>query len=230
MVTYSDMVTLLLTFFILMLSMANMDKIKFFQAMGSLRGAFGVFDSKKQEVMPWEFLKLLPITDERVQRVYKRVESKLQDLNLNKDIKLVKNRGAVVLRINDTILFDSGSAKLRQKAYPVLRKVAKLIKPLPFDLRIEGHTDDRKIKRKGYTNWDLSVDRAVSVLKFFVSNDLVAVDRLSAAGYGAQRPIVPNDTKKHRAMNRRVDLVLEKNTGYRENLPYLIDTKNLFPF
>ena len=102
--------------------------------------------------------------------------------------------------------------------------------PLPLNVRIERHTDDTPVSRTDYSNWDLSVDRALSVLEFFAQERLLSLDRLSAAGYGAQRPIVPNDSNDHRAMNRRVDLYLEQGQDYREQLPYLIDTRNQFPF
>jgi chemotaxis protein MotB len=229
MVTYSDMVTLLLTFFVLMISMSQVDKVKFFQAVGSLRGALGVIN-EREELVSMKLVKSIPLQDQRVQRVYKQIRRKLQEVRLNEDIKLVKNRGTIVLRINDSVLFGPGETALREDARPVLRDIADMVKPLNFDMRIEGHTDDTPVNRDDYSNWDLSVDRAVSVLTFFASNNLLSLDRLSASGYGAQRPVVPNDSRKNRALNRRVDLVLEKRTGNKEELPYLINTRQQFPF
>jgi chemotaxis protein MotB len=231
MVTYSDMVTLLLTFFVLLISMSDINKIKFVKAVGSLRGALGILEAADfTDVYPIELMKKSTLFDERVQRVYEQIESRIQDLSLDEDIEVVKDRGAVVLRLNSFILFDSGSTRLKPGAEPVLRDIAELIRPLPFDLRIEGHTDDIPVSTSDYSNWDLSVERAISVLKFFAEDQLLSLDRLSAAGYGAQRPIVPNDTPENRAMNRRVDLYLEQGEDYRVQLPYLIDTRNQFPF
>ncbi|MFP4258049.1 MAG: flagellar motor protein MotB [Desulfovermiculus sp.] len=231
MITYSDMVTLLLTFFVLLLSMSDIDKIKFVKAVGSLRGALGVMETSDfEDIYPIELLKKSTLFDERVQRVYEQIESRIEDLNINEDIEVVKDRGAVVLRLNNSILFDSGSSRLKPGADPVLFEVAELVRPLQLDLRIEGHTDDTPVLSAEYSNWDLSVERAVAVLKFFAQEKLVARDRLSAAGYGSQRPLVPNDSPEHRAMNRRVDLYLEQGEDYREQLPYLIDTRDQFPF
>ena len=231
MVTYSDMVTLLLTFFVLLISMSDINQIKFVKAVGSLRGALGILESTDfEDVYPIELLKKSTLFDERVQKVYEQIESRIEDLNLNEDIEVVKDRGAVVLRLNTAILFPPGGSEVKPKASPVLENVAELVRPMQLDLRIEGHTDDTPVARPDFSNWDLSVDRAVSVLKFFAQRQLLSLDRLSAAGYGAQRPIVPNDSPEHRAMNRRVDLYLEQGEDYREQLPYLIDTRNQFPF
>ena len=231
MITYSDMVTLLLTFFVLLISMSDINQIKFVKAVGSLRGALGVLEATDfEDIYPIELLKKSTLFDERVQRVYEQIESRIQDLSLDEDIEVVKDRGAVVLRLNTSILFLPGASEVMSAAYPILEDVAELVRPLQLDLRIEGHTDDTPVTAVGYSNWDLSVDRAVSVLKFFADRQLLSLDRLSAAGYGAQRPIVPNDTPEHRAMNRRVDLYLEQGEDYRQQLPYLIDTRNQFPF
>ncbi len=231
MVTYSDMVTLLLTFFVLLLSMAQLDKMKFKEAVGSLKGAFGVLESANRTTVDRpRIVEFLPIEDDYVARLYKRLISQLQRLKLDRDITLVRDRGAVVLRVNDAVLFASGQTEVRPEAYAVLRKVAEMVRPLPFGLRIEGHTDDTPVARQGASNWDLSVARAVSVLKFFGRENLLPLDRLSAVGYGAQRPLGPNDSDAGRALNRRVEFVLESTSATREELPYLIDAREQLPF
>lgn len=231
MVTYSDMVTLLLTFFVLLLSMANMDQVKFSQAAGSLKGAFGVFGGKdRKEISPPSLVEIAPVHDDLVQRLYTRIMTQMNRLRLDPSIKLVKDRGAVILQINESILFQPGSAELKPAALPVLAKVAGLIRPLPLQARIEGHTDDIPFSRKDISNWDLSVGRSISVLKYFQSNDLFPLDRMSAVGYGAEKPLVPNDTPENRAKNRRVEFVLESLGDYREQLPYLIDANEQLPF
>ncbi|RME35795.1 MAG: flagellar motor protein MotB [Deltaproteobacteria bacterium] len=231
MVTFSDMVTLLLTFFVLMLSMARLDKMKFMDAAGSLRGAFGVLGSSdKAEVTKPKIVDVAPIFDDLVTRVYKRIQSHMQRLRIDRDIELVKDRGAVVLRVNSAILFEAGQTRVKKEAEPILRKVAELVRPLPMGLRIEGHTDNTISRRSGLSNWDISVQRAVNVLKFLASNKLMPLDRMSAVGYGSMHPVVDNDTPEHRAMNRRVEFVLESLGNYREELPYLIDATEQMPF
>ena len=232
MVTYSDMVTLLLTFFVLMLSMAEMDKVKFERAAVSLKGAFGIMnvnpqpEDKKEQVVPE--IEVIPY--EMLQSVYRKILQNLEKLDLNEDIELVRDRGAIVLRIKEKILFDSGSVSLKKEAAPILQKVGELVRPLPFQMRIEGHSDNRPYASSSRSNWDLSVQRAVAVLKFFADNELLAMDRLSAVGYGAEKPLLPNTSSQNRAMNRRVEFVLEAGGDYRESLPYLIDSSEQLPF
>lgn len=231
MVTYSDMVTLLLTFFVLLLSMAQLDKVKFKEVVGSLRGAFGVLSSAELTTIDRpRIVEFLPIEDDYTARLYKRLIVQLQRLKLDRDITLVQDRGAVVLRVNDAVLFDAGQTEVRPEAYPILRKVAEMVRPLPFSLRIEGHTDAVPVSRPGITNWDYSVARAISVLKFFGRENLLPLDRLSAVGYGEQRPLADNDTLEGRALNRRVEFVLESTSSSREELPYLIDARDQMPF
>jgi chemotaxis protein MotB len=232
MTTYSDMVTLLLTFFVLLLSMAEMDKVKFEQAIGSLRGAFGIVEDRSDKETTSSILlpRLAAIPYDMLQRVYKQVIINIEKLELDRDIEVAMDRGAMVLRVTEKILFDPGSSILKKEAGPVLHKVAKLISPLPFDVRIEGHTDDSPFKESELTNWDLSALRAIAVLKYFAENQLLSLDLLSAVGYGEQRPLVPNNSIENKALNRRVEIVLEFGGNFRESLPYLIDSSEQLPF
>lgn len=230
MVTFSDMVTLLLTFFVLLLSMASMDRVKFQAASQSISEAFGqgvMATTMSAEKQRPHIISYRPIDDDFTSRVYRRLKSKLHELKLDKQIKLVKDRGAVVLRIDEAILFESGQRTLNPAAYPVLRKVAELVRPLPLNLKVEGHTDDRGDE---LANWNLSVDRAVNVLRYLVSNQLVPLDRISATGYGSQKPLFPNNSEAERAKNRRVEFVLESQGDPNQELPYLIDARDQAPF
>ncbi len=232
MVTYSDLVTLLLTFFVLLLSMANLDKLKFNAASESIKQAFGVLGEVEDASMsPPKFIQINPVYGNMVQRVYKHVQKDLARLQLNKDVQVVKKRGAVVLRVNDSVLFDFGSSMINPGAEPTLRKIAELLKSFPFLVRIEGHSDEDMVKSGGESvNWDMSIRRSVSVLKFYIANDLFPASRMSVAGYGSQRPLVPNNTKENRALNRRVEFVLESVNAYEDELPYLIDVRDQLPY
>jgi len=230
MVTFSDMVTLLLTFFVLLLSMASMDRIKFTAASQSLSSAFGqgvLSSTQTADMTKPQVISYNPVNDDFTSRVYQRLKTKLRELKLNKKVKLVKDRGAVVLRIDESILFASGQKALSPAAHPVLRKVAELVRPLPLNLKVEGHTDDRGSE---LANWDLSVERAVSVLRFLASQQLVPLNRMSATGYGSQKPLFPNESERERALNRRVEFVLESQGDPDQELPYLIDAREQTPF
>jgi chemotaxis protein MotB len=168
-----------------------------------------------------------PIDDDLVTRTYRRLRLKIRELKIDKEITLVKDRGAVILRVDDTVLFASGAREVNPAAYPILQKVAELVRPLPFNMKIEGHTDNQGDEM---TNWDISVARAVSVLRYLASKQLLPLDRLAATGYGAEKPLFPNDSEAERALNRRVEFVLESQGGPNDELPYLIDASEQAPF
>jgi len=221
-------VTLLLTFFVLLLSMSTTDQVKFSRASDSLAGAFGVLaSSDKTEINKPNVVSYSPVNDDFTSRVYRRLKTKLRELKLNRKIDLVKDRGAVVLRVDESILFASGQKQLSPEAFPVLRKVAELVRPLPLNLKVEGHTDNRGDE---LANWDLSVGRAVSVLRFLASNQLLPLSRLAATGYGSQKPLFPNNSDRERALNRRVEFVLESQGNPDQELPYLLDAREQSPF
>ncbi len=218
MTTFSDLVTLLLTFFVLLLSMASMDPVKFVQAKTSIKDAFGwrTKAAPKQYSIPIipspPIAKFSPIPQETVSKVYKRVKTDIELTKLEEQVELIKkDNDTIILRINDSVLFDPGKILLNPSSYPLLRKVADIVRPLPMLMRIEGHTDNTRIQRQNLSNWDVSVARAVSVLRFYNRGKLFSMDRMSAVGYGETRPVVPNTSEDNKAKNRRVDIVLRSN-------------------
>jgi chemotaxis protein MotB len=218
MVTYSDLVTLLLTFFVLLLSMANMDPVRVLQASNSLRDAFGIQKPNSNADFTIPIIPSPPITqfspvqEFTTKKIYDEIKSQIDALRLNDEVGVInQDNTAVVLRLKDSVLFKPGEKKISPRAYPLLRSVADIIRPLPMDLRIEGHTDDQTVSSSRHGNWDLSADRSVSVLKYLFLSDLLKLDRMSAVGYGSERPAVPNRDEASRALNRRVDFVLKLN-------------------
>lgn len=127
------------------------------------------------------------------------------------DISVGYDERGVVVRVLDTVLFDSGKAKLRKEAYAVLDQVANVLndQAMSQPIAIEGHTDNEPIRHSGWKdNWELSLARARSVLTHLVQARGVAPTRVSAAGYGEYRPIASNDTAEGRRANRRVEIVV----------------------
>ncbi len=218
MVTFSDLVTLLLTFFVLLLSMASMDPVKFVQAKTSIKDSFGwrTTAAPKKYAIPIipspPQSKFTPIPRETKMTYYKKIKNDLEMTKLLDKVETVqKDDDSIILRIHDSILFDEGKTTLNPSSYPILRKIADIIRPLPMTMRIEGHTDDTSIILPPKTNWDISIDRAVSVMRFYNRGEIFSVDRMSAVGYGPERPIVPNTSEANKAKNRRVDFILNSN-------------------
>lgn len=129
----------------------------------------------------------------------------------DKQVKLeMMEKGLVITFVAD-VLFDSGKAKIRQEAYPILDKVSRVLNEnVPnFNVGIEGHTDNQPIKYSGWkSNWELSTGRALSVLHYLSDQKGVSPERLSVIGYGEYKPVTSNDVKEGRQANRRVEVVI----------------------
>jgi chemotaxis protein MotB len=210
MVTFSDMTTLLLTFFVLLLSMATLDQKKIKEALGSLQGALGVLESgQKTEVGKEEILSRLEFVEQAKQnqsRMLSGIRNYIDQANLSSAVSVVKTEKGISVRIMDSVLFESGSADLLNSAKPILEKLAGIIKDSPYYIMIEGHTDDIPISTTRFpSNWELSTARAISVAKYFISLG-IKPDIFSVAGYAEYHPIVPNITPENRARNRRVEI------------------------
>lgn len=133
--------------------------------------------------------------------------SSLEDAN---DFDVNIDRSVVMISIADNLLFNSGSAEVKNKAYVLLEQLAKVMKSeLSTDIMVEGHTDSRSIKTSGYEdNWDLSVKRATAIVRILESKYGISGARLIASGRGSSVPLLDNLTKENRARNRRTRIVL----------------------
>ena len=220
MVTYSDLVTLLLTFFVLLLSMASLDPVRFTEASSSLKDAFGMHSVPAHVEFAIPILpsppvtKFSPIQHEMTKKIYRRMKTKIDSDKLSQDIDIVQtDNDTIILRVKESIMFGPGETKISPKSYPLLRYIADIIRPLPMRLRIEGHTDTTDQPQVEMDKWDISMARSVSVLRFLRKGNLLPLDRMGAAGYGADKPVANNTTTEGRAKNRRVDFVLRSNTA-----------------
>jgi len=132
----------------------------------------------------------------------------------DKQIKLQMMEKGLVITVVGDLIFDSGKAKIRSEAMPLLNKVSEILKDnmAQFNIGIEGHTDNVPIKQSGWkSNWELSTARALSVLHYLANDQGISPERLSAIGYGEYRPVASNETKDGRKQNRRVEIVILPN-------------------
>jgi len=206
--TFNDLMTLLLTFFVLIFTMSSIDFKEMKQFKDSLQCALGVLESGDMtEVEIRQF-----VTDHSIGERFEEegeVDDCLQALNFEPGIEVIFTQEGVIITFKDTILFKSGRADINPRAFPVLDKVATVIRKVSNPIRIEGHTDNIPIHSNKFpSNWELSTARAVNVLRHFVDVGKINPRRLSAAGYGESKPLFPNDTPEHRARNRRVEIFL----------------------
>jgi len=127
----------------------------------------------------------------------------------NGTISLSHNERGVTVHIMDELLFRSGSAIVKPAAMAILDSLSSVLKELPFDIRVEGHTDDVPIKTSTFpSNWHLSIARAANTAHYLISKKGVEPDRVSVVGYADDRPIAPNNSEALRRRNRRVDIVI----------------------
>jgi len=233
MVSYGDMMSLLLCFFILLYSFSTLDARKFQLVLLSLKGAFGVLEAGRTlenadiiggtEVL-MEDNGLLEAAE--VEKTTATVEAALQEQGLTGKVTLLSEERGLVIRLLDSALFESGKASLTQEARITLDKVAAVIGMLPNKVRIEGHTDSRPIHTLQFpSNWELSTTRATTVIRYFIEQHDLDPVRLSAAGYGEFYPVAPNDSAANMAANRRIDIVLLWSFAARQE-PSLIENNS----
>ncbi len=146
----------------------------------------------------------------RMEDQAKELEKQLADEIKKGDIKLKRFHDKLIINIDDKISFDSGKADLKKEVMPALGKISAILNDFPeYKIVIEGHTDNIPISTSRFRdNWQLSTERALSVLGYILREKRLNLSRFSAAGYGEYNPIVPNDTPANRALNRRVDIVV----------------------
>jgi chemotaxis protein MotB len=212
MVTYGDLMSLLLTFFVLIVSFSSIELRKFQKAMGSLKGALGVLP--KEQSVTYQVEPIMPqLTDfqkRRIQKVISQMRNMIKSEGLQQDVALDATDNGIIIRIDSPVLFEVGEAALKPQAYKILDKVLELTQDWSNSIRVEGHTDNQPIHTAQYpSNWELSTARALSVLRFFLGHGHIEPQRLAAVGYGEYHPLVPNTTPQNRAINRRVEIYIE---------------------
>ncbi|MDY6821319.1 MAG: OmpA family protein [Deferribacterota bacterium] len=208
--TFLDIMMLLLTFFVLLMSMVTFEKIKLEQAAGSLRESFGMLrQGVKKEVKEESIFDTTSILEDihSKKELLSGLVNYIESVNLKNFISVIETDKGFTIRIQDELLFDLGSTEIKSSAYPLLDKIASIANNTPYNILVEGHTDDLPMKygAKYDTNWELSTARAASVVKYFI-NKGINPKKLAAAGYSKYHPLVPNINSENRRKNRRVEI------------------------
>ena len=225
MTSFADMVTLLLTFFILMFNMNDITGRDFYLVLSSFKGSLGMFQGGSSlskgrlEELGFNMLNLPSRQQGRaLAKSLKRAIEAFKPEIQSKKIRVMEDERGLVITLSGDAYFAPGSARLREDTKGVLNKVAHIVRLVPNLLRIEGHTDNRPIPprgvKEGYeTNWELSSARAISVLRYLAEEKSVRPEQMSSVAYGQFRPIDDNNMPEGRAYNRRVDLVILRDIG-----------------
>lgn len=209
--TYADTITLLLTFFILLYSMSSTDNEKLKVIAAALKGEITGIPTKLEDTP--DALEGVLEQGIGLKNPYDALVEQVQDIinesGLTESIKIREEDTGVVLQLSESILFDTGRADLKPESTKVLDIISKLIPSIQNDIMVQGHTDNVPINSSTYkSNWELSTQRAVCVVKYFIENKGLDPTRFSATGYGEYKPLVDNTTAENRAINRRVDILI----------------------
>lgn len=201
---------ILLTFFVLLNSLAKIDEKKLYLAIGSLFGAFGSFKGGLSPLSTGDLpLPPSPPMEEK-ELSFDEMLSTWNVKILGDVIKVKSDMEKVSITIDERVLFSENRLELQPSSYPMLNELCSLINKGDYSIEILGHTDNRPAEEKGYrSNWELSALMAIQVLRYFIKEGKVPAERLTANGCGSQRPIASNETRQSRALNRRVEIVFD---------------------
>jgi chemotaxis protein MotB len=223
MVTFSDLITLLLTFFVLLISMSSMDVQTVRRSFGMFSGAIGPMSfpesGRLKEVA--DILNQIQPVPSNVTIDRNRIKELLFDFEgsdfqnlageIEDQVEVFQDERGLVVQLADSILFEPGQSRLKLEYTPALSRVADMLRLTRRPVSIEGHTD-RSAAEGGLSvdAWDLSLTRAISVLNFFIYDEGLFEDRFRVGGFGPSRPVAPGDAAGDRSQNRRIEIIIYK--------------------
>jgi len=220
-VSYADFITLLFAFFVVMYAFAKADQKKQQQVSAAIETAFRTMGMHTEPALPRENAPPAPhavmndtlLSPDEVRADLDRIQRQLSGLLAAQvdahAVSIQMGRDGLVISLREAGFFASGSATPKPESLPALRQIAAALARTPYDLRVEGHTDNVPIHTGEFdSNWELSTARATCIARLLLELKAVPPDRLSAAGYAEFHPVAGNATAEGRAQNRRVDLVI----------------------
>ncbi len=227
--TYADLMNLLLILFIILYSMSQVNTEKFQQLSQSLSSAFG--NGERPSVVQGgssgnsliDFPATMPspvipskIEDQQMEALQEEINGLVDSEGLKGNVAVTMQERGIVVTINEKILFKSGSAIIEPNDQDTVIKIGKdILSKIPNKhIRVEGHTDNIPMKSALYaSNWELSSARAINVLKLLVDKGGINPKMIAPVPYGEYSPLVPNTTDANRAKNRRVDIVILRDSS-----------------
>ena len=217
-VTFGDLMSLLMCFFVLLLSFSEMDRKKYRMVSGSMAHAFGiqrekpVFESPKgQKMIAREFDQAIVSTkiEESIQPIIDEIENEYKELKGAVELEIGEDK--VTIRMMGETTFDTGKSELHPAFGPLLKKVGAVLNQTKGEIIIAGHTDNIPLSGGLFgSNLGLSMARAGSVAEYLLRTTAIDPKRLSTMGFGEYRPLTSNDTVRGRRKNRRVEIVMSQ--------------------
>lgn len=232
-ISYADFITLLFAFFVVLYATSKADQRKQAEAAAAINSAFrslGLFQSTNPvkdaqsaaalaispdasastaDVVMTAGMPVSPKTQDDFERIKRELEARLSDQIARHIVTLHIGRDGLVISLREAGFYDSGSALPRPASMAPLSQIADALRAAPYDVRIEGHTDNVPIHTGQFdSNWELSTARATHLARLFIVGHHFAPARLSASGYAEYHPATTNATEEGRAQNRRVDIIV----------------------
>jgi chemotaxis protein MotB len=223
-VSYADYVTLLLAFFVTIYAVTRLDSEKLLQAQHSIQralnapvflGGFPLEPAIGEVASPGIKVDLTAAgvrhnPPSQIEEVAQDVQKIVENDQEYREIRLMVTARGLVIHLPEFLLFPSGEAGIRPEAGPLLEKLAAILRKIPNQVMVEGHTDNIPINTPQFpSNWELSTQRATNLLRYLVEKHRLDPARFAAAGYGEYAPLADNATESGRRLNRRVDLVIK---------------------
>lgn len=210
-VTFGDMMTLLLCFFVLLLSFSTLESERFKIVAGYIREAFGVqVTHHYTEIPSGDTVVTVEMDARNIEGalIQKELVYVMQNLDLEAMGEADLEKDGVRLRLDSALLFGSGDAELRREAVEFLAYVANLLVEKGLSAEVEGHTDNQPIHSARFpSNWELSSARASAVVRYFIEQGVDGA-ALKATGFADTRPYTENYTEEGRRKNRRVEILI----------------------
>lgn len=209
---YCSLILIMLVLFVMLVSYSVTDKKK----MTNVKGHFDRYSNPKGELerenyLPSSFRNETMPAAAWIKDTMGSMRQAGINAGLEGAVDMERAPGGLKFKMNSDVLFPSGQAIIRGKVYPYLDEMIRVAKEHELSLSIEGHTDNVPIHNDAFpSNWELSAARATNVLRYCLEKGEIPANRLSAAGFGPYRPLIPNDTLRGRMQNRRIEVLLVK--------------------
>lgn len=206
--TFNDLMTQLTVFFVLIFSLSTINVLNIQSAQISLQSGLGIFEAGKKTAIGL----VSPLTNYDIGKATftKQLKESIEALDSDSEISVSYSDKGIIISLDESILFKSGSARISPEGLSILDNIAAaILNNISNSIRVEGHTDSDPIQNEKFpSNWELSTARSVNVLKYLIESGKILPMRLSAAGYGESKPLFTNDTRENKAKNRRVEIVI----------------------
>ncbi|OIQ62915.1 OmpA/MotB family protein [Neomoorella thermoacetica] len=211
--TYADLITLLMAFFIVMYAVSKVDMARYQQLAQALSQIFT--SSAGSMVLP-ELGNGNQVTPpDELAGFSQDLQPYLAEQGLKDQVFVTATDQGLIISFTGSVLFDRGQATLRPASVPILQKIAGYLGQVPNYIGVAGSTDDLPINTSQFpTNWELSVIRATTVIRYFTETAGLSPSRFVALGYGQYHPLFPNNSEEDRRKNRRVDIIIYKENPF----------------